>query len=74
MTNKTISLPEEIYLKLKKEKHKGETFADVINRLIKERETKREKLESLAGVLSEDEEWDDIIEQIYADRKRSARL
>lgn len=74
MTNKTISLPEEIYLKLKKEKHKGETFGDVISRLIKERETKREKLESLAGVLSEDEEWDDIIEQIYADRNKSARL
>jgi len=34
MTNKTISLPEDVYKKLRKEKQKGETFADVINRFI----------------------------------------
>ena len=74
MTNKTISLPEDIYLALKKEKRKGESFADLIFRLLKEEKEKERKLESLAGCWKDADEWDSILEQIYRDRKKPTRL
>jgi len=74
MVNKTISLPLETYDKLRKEKRKGESFADLINRLLKRTKSKTKLLEDLAGVFKDDDEWDGIIEEIYEDRKRPARL
>ncbi|MHA1150407.1 MAG: antitoxin VapB family protein [Promethearchaeota archaeon] len=74
MTNKTISLPEEIYFALKKKKRKGESFPELITRLLKTEEERHNKLESIAGSLREDDEWDDIIEEIYKDRIKPTRL
>jgi len=74
MANKTISLPLETYDKLRKEKRKGESFADLINRLLKRTKSKTKLLEDLAGVFKDDDEWDVIIEEIYKDRKRPARI
>lgn len=74
MANKTISLPLETYDKLRKEKRKGESFADLINRLLKRTKSKTKLLEDLAGVFKDDDEWDGIIEEIYEDRKRPARI
>jgi predicted CopG family antitoxin len=74
MANKTISLPLDTYDKLRKEKRKGESFADLINRLLKRTKSKTKLLEDLAGVFKDDDEWDRIIEVIYEDRKRPARL
>ena len=56
MTNKTISLPEDLYDKLKKQKRNGESFPDLIDRLIKEKKSKKQQLEALAGSLLEDKE------------------
>ena len=74
MVNKTISLPLETYDRLRKEKLKGESFADLINRLLKRTKSKTKLLQNLAGVFEEDEEWDRIIEEIYDDRKKPARI
>ena len=74
MKNKTISLPEDVYDKLKRQKKKGESFSDLIDRLIKEKKSKKQQLEALAGSLAEDNEWDQILEDIYEDRKRPARI
>ena len=74
MKNKTISLPEDVYDKLKRQKKKGESFSDLIDRLIKEKKSKKQQLEALAGSLAEDNEWDQILENIYKDRKRPARI
>ncbi len=74
MTNKTISLPEDLYDKLKKQKRNGESFPDLIDRLIKEKKSKKQQLEALAGSLLEDKEWDDIVHDIYKDRKRPPRI
>ncbi|TFF89087.1 MAG: hypothetical protein EU549_01805 [Promethearchaeota archaeon] len=73
MTNKTISLPEEIYFTLKKEKRKGETFPELIIRLLKEKKEKKNKLEKVAGSLKNDDEWNDILTEIYKDREKPAR-
>jgi len=74
MTNKTISLPEDIYNRLKKQKRKGESFSDLIDRILKEKKVKRQKLEELAGCFKDDDEWDEILNNIYEDRKKPARL
>jgi predicted CopG family antitoxin len=74
MTNKTISLPFETYDKLRKEKRKGESFADLINRLLKRTKSRKKILEDLVGVFKEDDEWDLIIEDIYQERRRPARI
>ena len=74
MKNKTISLPEDLYDKLKKQKKKGESFPDLIDRLIKEKKSKKQQLEALAGSLKEDNEWDQILDDVYEDRKRPARI
>ncbi len=74
MTNKTISLPEEVYSALKKQKREGESFPELISRLIKEKESSEKSLEKLAGCLKDDNEWDQILEDLYEDRKKPARL
>ncbi|MHA1489717.1 MAG: antitoxin VapB family protein [Promethearchaeota archaeon] len=74
MANKTISLPEDVYSVLKKQKRKGESFSDLIKRLIKDEKSKTKNLDELSGSLKEDDEWDQIIEDIYNDRNKPARL
>ncbi|TFG03023.1 MAG: hypothetical protein EU529_00555 [Promethearchaeota archaeon] len=74
MKNKTISLPEDLYEKLKRQKKKGESFPELIDRLIKEKKSKKQQLEALAGVFKEDNEWDQILNDIIEDRKRPARI
>ena len=74
MANKTISLPLETYDKLRKEKRKGESFADLINRLLKKTKSKKKLLQDLAGAFEDDDEWDRILEDIYDDRKKPARI
>jgi len=74
MKNKTISLPEDLYEKLKRQKKKGESFPELIDRLIKEKKSKKQQLEALAGVFKEDNEWDQILNDIFEDRKRPARI
>jgi len=74
MTQKTISLPEDVYLSLKRQKRKGESFSELISRLLQEKQLQEKNLEKLAGCLKEDDEWDKVLEDIYEYRKRSARL
>ncbi len=74
MTQKTISLPEDVYLALKRQKRKGESFSELISRLLQEKQLQEKNLEKLAGCLKEDDEWDKVLEDIYEDRKRPARL
>jgi predicted CopG family antitoxin len=74
MANKTISLPPETYEKLRKEKRKGESFADLISRLLKKTKSRKKILEDLAGAFKEDDEWDTIIEDLYQERRRPARI
>ena len=73
MANKTISLPLETYERLRKEKRKGESFADLINRLLKGSKSRKLLLEDLAGVFKEDDEWDTIVEDLYQERRYPAR-
>lgn len=65
MGTKTIRLDEEAYERLASRKRKGESFSDVVKRVVGER-----SLLEIAGVLSDeqaDELWDAIEE------RRSAR-
>ena len=71
MTQKTISLPEDVYLLLKKQKLHGESFPELITRLIQVKSSSEKNLEKLAGCLKDDDEWDTILEDIYEDRKLS---
>lgn len=50
MGNKTISVSDEAYARLKARKKPGESFSDTINRL-----TSRRRLSELAGVLDEED-------------------
>ncbi|MHA1612153.1 MAG: antitoxin VapB family protein [Promethearchaeota archaeon] len=63
MGQKTISLPSELYFQLKDKKKQGETFPDLINRLI-DKDTERIKSHSimdLAGTFGEEsDEWEKI--------------
>jgi predicted CopG family antitoxin len=56
MTQKTISLPEQVYNKLKSKKRPNETFTDLILRLINEqKQFKGEKsIEAFFGAFEED--------------------
>jgi predicted CopG family antitoxin len=49
MASKNISLPEDVYRKLDEEKRAGESFGDVINRLLRSR-----PLSAFWGVWSEE--------------------
>ena len=68
MNKKPISIPEDLYLALKKEMRKGESIADFFRRLINPKEKKRFELESVAGRLKDDDDWDDIVKEIYQQR------
>ncbi|MBN2150966.1 MAG: antitoxin VapB family protein [Candidatus Lokiarchaeota archaeon] len=71
---KTISLPEDVYLQLKQHKREDESFSDTIKRMMNTDTLQEKNIEALAGSLAEDDEWDGIIEDIYADREKPARL
>ena len=62
MVQKTISLTPETYKRLKTKKKPDESFSELVDRLLdfKKDLNKKENFKSLAGVLSEDDEWDDI--------------
>ena len=73
MTQKTISLPEKLYYKLKAKKKAAETFPDLISRLIEEAEMKEKahKIMDLAGAFGDDsDEWEKIEKELYEDRLR----
>ena len=73
MTQKTISMPEELYLKLKKKKGNSETFPQLIERLVDEEENKSHyhHIDDLEGAFGDDsEEWDLIEKELYNDRLR----
>ncbi len=71
MIKRTISLPEEIYIKLKSKKRKNETFPELIQRLLNEEEMKEKnhKIMDLAGAFGENsDEWEKIEKELYKDR------
>jgi predicted CopG family antitoxin len=68
MTQKTISLPDEVYNDLKGEKREDESFAQEIERLLG-RKKKAKNIHKLAGIWKESaDEWDQIEKGIYEDR------
>lgn len=69
MSKKTISLSEDLYFALEKQKRKGESISELITRLLQEKQTRYKNLEKLAGCLKEDDDWDQILKDIYEDRK-----
>ena len=73
MTQKTISLPENIYYRLKSKKKKSETFPDLIERLMNEDEEREKKhtIMDLAGAFGDSsDEWEAIETELYNDRLR----
>ncbi len=71
MKYKTISLPEEIYSKLKSKIRKNETFPDLIQRLLNDEEIREEKhkIMDLAGAFGDNsKEWEKIEKELYKDR------
>jgi predicted CopG family antitoxin len=76
MTQKTISLPESVYKKLKSKKRTNETFKDLILRLLNEKEAKKEikDIKAYFGAFEEDsEEWDNIEKRLYKAREESKK-
>lgn len=75
MKNKTISLPEEIYSKLKSKMRKNETFPNLIQRLLNDEEIREEKhkIMDLAGAFGDNsKEWEKIEKELYKDRLRTS--
>ena len=73
MKQKTISLPEDVYNKLKAEKGPEESFPQLILRLLK-KEKIDNSIELLAGAFEEEsEEWGKIEKLLYEDRLRSRK-
>jgi predicted CopG family antitoxin len=73
MGQKTISLPSEVYFKLKDKKKSGETFPDLIKRLIDEddKRIQTHSIMDLAGAFGdESDEWEKIEKELYEDRLR----
>ena len=73
MTQKTVSLSEEAYEKLRRVKKEGESFSQVILRLI-ERDANAGILD-FAGAFEEgSKEWETIEKEIYKRRKDKSRM
>jgi predicted CopG family antitoxin len=74
LSQKTISLPEPLYNRLKAKKKPGENFPDVIARLLDQEEHhQKPPISKFFGILGEDsEEWDKIEEDIYKNRLRKS--
>ena len=71
MTQKTLSLPEDLYNRLKAKKGKDETFPDLIRRLINEEEEHERfhQIEDMTGAFGDNsDEWDDIEVMLYRER------
>lgn len=69
---KTISLPDDVYKKLKEEKKDDESFAQLILRLLK-KEVTQSQIEPLAGVFAKEaDEWAEIEKTLYSDRLRQS--
>ncbi|TFF97867.1 MAG: antitoxin [Promethearchaeota archaeon] len=70
MGHKTVSLSEEAYNALKSIKKEGETFNDLILRLVQKPDQK--EILSLAGTWQgSDEEAEKILEIIYENREKT---
>lgn len=74
MTQKTISLPEDVYIRLKQLKADDETFGQLISRLMKTQEDIPDEvpLDAFAGAFGDEdsEEWGEIEKKLYATRMR----
>ena len=73
MTQKTVSLSEEAYEKLRHVKKEGESFSQVILRLI-EREVNVNILDFAGAFAEGSEEWETIEKEIYKRRKEKSRI
>jgi predicted CopG family antitoxin len=74
LSQKTISLPENLYNRLKAKKKPGENFPDVIARLLDQEEHhQKPPITKFFGILGDDsEEWDKIEDGIYKNRLRKS--
>ena len=71
MTQKTISLNEKAYKKMKKLKKEGESYSDLVLRLCSSKEQSDEEdiLLKLIGAFKEDSDyWEKVEKQILASR------
>jgi len=66
---KTISIRDDVYKKLAEMKEEGESFSDVIEKLLKRKNT---NIKKYFGVLKNSEVLDEIEKSL--ERRRSARL
>ncbi len=73
MTQKTVSLSEEAYEKLRRVKKEGESFSQLILRLI-EREVNVSILDFAGAFAEGSDEWETIEKGIYERRKEKSRL
>jgi predicted CopG family antitoxin len=73
MTQKTVSLSEEAYEKLRRVKRTGESFSQVILRLI-ERDENVSILEFAGAFADGSDEWETIEKEIYKRRKEKSRV
>lgn len=67
MASKNLALKEEVYKKLLEAKKGGESFSDVVERLLQG----KSDLLSFAGVFSRDKEFDLVLEDMQEVRKRT---
>jgi predicted CopG family antitoxin len=67
MTTKNLAIREEVYRKLAEAKREGDSFSDVIERMLE----KRGSLLSLWGVLADSEEITQIGDETRQIRKRT---
>ncbi|MDE1854301.1 MAG: antitoxin VapB family protein [Thaumarchaeota archaeon] len=67
MASKNIAIREAVYAKLLEGKRDEESFSDVIERLLEG----KSELMSYAGVFSGDDEFDGMLKDIAAVRKRT---
>jgi predicted CopG family antitoxin len=73
MVQKTISLTPEAFEKLKRAKDPGESYSDLVLRLVgKEKGQEKPHISDFFGTLVEVEEgeWDTILDNLYQARSR----
>jgi len=67
---KTLTIREEVYEKLVKLKKEGESFSDLLERILEER---RPSLRDFAGILK-DSEWLDELDKEILKSRRSIKV
>ena len=67
MGTKTISIMDDVYKLLLRNKMRSESFSDVIRRNLKK---KRDIMEFAGALMGNANEWGDIKKKIYDDRKK----